>query len=370
MAVGFTQDQEQFREVVGRFFAAKSPVTEVRKLMQEDRGYSRDLWAQMAQELGVLGIHYPEEYGGYGFGAVELGIVAQEMGRYLYCGPYFASVIMAGYALINEGSQAQKERWLPGMAAGSILAALVLDDLDDVAQVGQKISWNAQRGLNGTADIVLDAHNADLLIVGAGTESGVGLFLLPADDSRVVITRKTSLDETRKLSQVCFVDAPATPLGDGQCDLVRLWDQLSTALAHEMIGGAEHLFNRTLEYLKMRVQFGRAIGSFQALKHRCADLLMSLELARAATHAAARYVAWGDGDAYAANMAKAMAGDAYMAIAEQAIQLRGGIGFTWEDDTHLWFKRAKSSEVFLGSPNWHREALIQKIEADQELQHA
>ena len=163
---------------------------------------------------------------------------------------------------------------------------------------------------------------------------------------------------------VRFDQAPAALLGnEGQAHLDLLWDQMSTALAHEMIGGAEHLFETTVEYMKMRVQFGRAIGSFQALKHRCADLLLELEFAKAMTHAAALYLADGEGDAYSPNMAKSLASDAYMSIARQAIQLRGGIGFTWEEDTHLWFKRAKSSEVFLGTPNWHRERMMQRMEA-------
>lgn len=143
-----------------------------------------------------------------------------------------------------------------------------------------------------------------------------------------------------------------------------LWDQMCVALANEMVGGADHLFTTTIDYMKMRVQFGRTIGSFQALKHRCADLLLELELAKAMAEEASFYLASGEGDAFAANTAKAMASDAYMSVARQAIQLRGGIGFTWEEDTHLWFKRAKASEVFLGTSNWHREQMIQRMEAD------
>jgi len=171
------------------------------------------------------------------------------------------------------------------------------------------------------------------------------------------------MDPTRKLSTVTLTDVPADLLGDGTAHLDVLWDQLNTVLANEMIGGATRLFETTIDYMKLRVQFGRTIGSFQALKHRCADLLMELELARAAAYDAARALASDTGEPYAANMAKALAGDAYMAAAKAAIQLRGGIGFTWEEDTHLWFKRAKSSEVFLGTPVWHRERMVQKMEA-------
>jgi len=365
MPVGFTEDQEQFRDVVARFLMDKSPTTAVRKLMASAEGYDRAVWAQLGEELGLLGTHLPETYGGFGFGPVELGIIAQEMGRHLYCGPFFASAVMAGYAIFNQGSEAQKSRWLPDIASGSSIAALVLDDLNAPDRVGRKVTA-ANGTISGVAPCVVDAHAADLLVVAAGTGDGVGLFVVNPAAQGVAITPLECLDPTRKLSKVALEAAQATRLGTSPADIARLWDQMSTILAHEMLGGTEVLFETTVQFMKMRVQFGRAIGSFQALKHRCADLLLELELAKAATHAAARYLANGEGENYAPNMAKALAGDAYMSMAKQAIQLRGGVGFTWVEDTHLWYKRAKSAEVFLGTPAWHREAMVQKMEITDE----
>lgn len=367
MDVGFSDDQAQFREVVQRFLQDKSPPTAVREQMATSQGFDVDVWQQLCGEIGLAGTHLPEQYGGFGFGPVELSIVAEEMGRHLYCGPFFASAVMAAYAILNSGSESQKEALLPGIADGTTIAALVLDDLNDVDRVGHAVkAVSADTGtlLSGTARMVVDAHAATTFIVAAaGAEATVSLYVVDASQAGVKTTPLEVLDPTRKLATVVLSDVPAERLGSGAAHLELLWDQLNTVLANEMVGGATRLFETTLDYMKLRVQFGRTIGSFQALKHRCADLLMDLELARAAAQDAARALATGTGEPYAANMAKALAGDAYMAIAKAAIQLRGGIGFTWEEDTHLWFKRAKSSEVFLGTPVWHREKMIQKMEA-------
>jgi alkylation response protein AidB-like acyl-CoA dehydrogenase len=366
MTLGFTEDQRAFRDVVARFLADKSQPSATRKLMATDAGYDPAVWAQLSQEVGLLGTHLPEQFGGFGYGPVELGIIAEEMGRYLYSGPFFASAVMAGYAVLGAGSEQDKLRLLPGIADGSTIATLVLDDLNSPDDVGQKVRAVAvadEFQLFGEAKMVVDAQVASLMIVAASTDQGVSLFEVDPQAAGVSVERLEVLDPTRKLSTVGFTQAPARLLGElGQANLAPLWDQMITMLAHEMIGGAQALFSSTLDYLKLRVQFGRAIGSFQALKHRAADLLLELELAKAATHEAARVIASGEGDLYAPNMAKAMASDAYINIAKQAIQLRGGIGFTWEEDTHLWFKRAKSSEVFLGTSNWHRERMMQQIE--------
>jgi alkylation response protein AidB-like acyl-CoA dehydrogenase len=361
MQVGFTEDQIQFREVVSRFLAAKSPPTAVRALMATEAGHDPLVWSQLCGELGLAGTHLPEAYGGFGFGPVELGIAMQEMGRYLYCGPFFASAVMAGYAILNAGTEDAKQALLPNIADGSIIAALVLDDLSAPDAVGHSIEAVGER-LSGTAKMVVDAQIADVLIVAANSTDGVSLYQVDRVGD-VEIQALQVVDPTRKLSQVRFADVPAKLISQpGKAELELLWDQMSVALAHEMVGGSEALFESTIDYMQMRVQFGRSIASFQALKHRCADLLLELELAKANTHEAARYLATGQGDAYAPSMAKAAASDAYMSVAKAAIQLRGGIGFTWEEDTHLWFKRAKSSEVFLGTPNVHRERMMTILE--------
>ena len=363
MQTMYTEEQEQFREVVARFLRVKSTAGDVRQLMASSEGYDVAVWRQLCGEVGLAGTHIPEEYGGAGFGPVELGIVSEEMGRYLYCGPFFASSVMAGYALLNGATESYKSAILPDIASGAKIATLVLDNLNNPGEVGAALKATKEHVVSGIASIVVDAHIADLLIVAASTPDGLGLYLVNAGSQGLSITPQEALDPTRKLSRVSFAEVRAERIGWLTEELLnRTWDQICSVLAHEMIGGAQHLFESTLEYTKVRVQFGRPIGSFQALKHRCADLLMELEFAKAAIHHAAFCLAASDGEPYAASMAKAMASDTYMETARAGVQLRGGIGFTWEEDTHLWYKRAKSSEVFMGSAHMHRERMMTMIE--------
>ena len=363
MQTVYTEEQEQLREVVSRFLQAKSTAVDVRRLMASSEGYDPAVWEQLCGEVGLAGTHIPEEYGGVGFGPVELGIVSEEMGRHLYCGPFFASSVMAGYALLNGATETHKTAILPGIASGDQIATLVLDNLNNPEKVGAALKANEKHVVSGVAPIVVDAHIADVLIVAASTAEGLGLYLVKADAAGLTITPQEALDPTRKLSRVSFTEVRAERIGGlTEALLNRTWDQICSVLAHEMIGGAQYLFESTLEYTKVRVQFGRPIGSFQALKHRCADLLMELEFAKATIHHAAFCLAAGDGEPYVASMAKAMASDTYMEAARAGVQLRGGIGFTWEEDTHLWFKRAKSSEVFMGSAHMHRERMMTMIE--------
>lgn len=363
MQTEFSKEQQLFRDVVSRYLKEVSPPTVIRELMASERGYDPAVWQQLCGEVGLAGTHIPEAYGGAGFGPIELGIVTEEMGRYLYCGPYFASAVMAGSALLDAATEQHKKALLPGIASGSTIATLVLDDLSDLSRVGGSMQATARGTVSGTAEMVVDAHVADVLLVIARTASGRSLYAIGRNEPGVEVAPLEVLDPTRKLSRLAFDDVAGEKIGDlSEESLNRIWDLMCVALAHEMIGGAQHLLESTVEYTKVRVQFGRPIGSFQSLKHRCADLLMELELARAVVHHAARCLDAGDGEPYAASMAKAMASDVYMHTAKEGIQLRGGIGFTWEDDTHLWFKRAKSSEVFLGAPHLHRERMMTTME--------
>ncbi len=367
MQTEFSEDQEQFRTMVSRFLQEKSQPTAVRQCMESDAGYDASVWQQLCSEVGLAGTHIPEAYGGFGFGPVELGIAAEEMGRYLYCGPFFSSAVMAAYALLHNADEAAKDALLPGIAAGTTLATLVLDSLDAPAKIGSGLAV-AEGRLSGTAPLVVDAHIATQLLVIANHGAGLGLYSLPGDSSGVSVETVPALDPTRKLAKVEFAQAAVEQIGEVSADsLNTTWDFVCVALAHEMIGGARHLLDSTIEYTKMRYQFGRPIGSFQGLKHRCADLLMEVEMATAAVHHAARCLDAGEGEPYVASMVKAMASDTYMKAAKEAIQMRGGIGFTWEEDTHLWYKRAKSSEVFMGTPNLHRERMMGVIEAQGSL---
>ena len=389
MTTEFNDDQQQFRDVVKRFFTDKSPISAVRHLMADNAGYDAGVWQQLSAEVGLAGAHIPQAYGGYGFGPIELGIIAEEMGRTLYCGPFFASAVMAGYALLGGADEACKHRLLPGIADGSTIATLVLDDLNQVDQSGRGLHGELLAGahagthattdagadseegadgashwrLTGAVGLVLDAQVASVFLCVAATDNGLGLFLVGRDEPNLVIEPLEVIDPTRKLSRLQFNQVRAEKIGElNGAAMALLWDQLSVVLAHEMIGGAQALFDSTVEYMKLRMQFGRPIASFQALKHRCADLLLELELAKAVTRQASHFLASGDGQRHLPSMAKAMASDAYMNLARARVQLRGGIGFTWENDTHLWFKRAKSSEVFLGSPYLHRERMMTMIQ--------
>jgi len=331
--------------------------------MATDRGYDPAVWQELCGDAGLAGVHVPEVHGGAGGGAVELGIVAEEMGRPLFCGPWLASAVMAGTALLEAANESDREELLPGVADGSTIATLVLDDLDDPAGVGGSITAAANGTLTGAASMAVDAHVADLLLVVASGTGGLGLHAVEGGASGLAIEPLQVVDPTRKLSRVAFTGVPGRHIGEVTGDILnRIWDRICSALAHEMMGGAQHLFETTVSYTKERFQFGRPIGSFQALKHRCADLLLEIEIARALTHHSARCLDSGEGEPCAASMAKAAAADAYMSAARAGIQLRGGIGFTWENDTHLWFKRSKGSEVLFGTPAIHRERMMTMLE--------
>jgi alkylation response protein AidB-like acyl-CoA dehydrogenase len=342
--------------MVARFLGDRHPPAAVRAFAEGERRHDPALWAALAGELGATGLNVPEAHGGAGFGPVELGIVVEEAGRHLYCGPFFASAAMAGSALLAADAEAQAAL-LPSLADGSTVFALVLDALDDPARLGRRLRADADGVLSGEAPIVIGAEAADRLVVVAADGGGLGLFLVEPADAR--IESREGLDLTRPLSRVAFEAAPARRIGTlDAAGRTRLWHTLAILAAHELVGAAEALLYSTVEYMGQRMQFGRTIASFQALKHRCADLLMEVELAKAVTHEAARVLAGEADPAELAHMAKAQAGDAAMEAARAAIQLRGGIGFTWEDDTHFWYRRVQSAALLFGSPERHREWLV------------
>lgn len=369
----FTDEQEQFRAAIRRFLQEKSPPTEVRRLMDTATGYDPEIWRQLSEQLALPGIHIPEQYGGAGFGMVELCIVTEEMGRALLCAPYFSTAVLATNAILNAGTEAQKSSLLPDLASGVRLAALAVTepngqwDPQAIELVATPVAEDFL--LEGAKSYVVDGHVADLLVVAGrapGTAGGEGLalFTVRADASGVDRRLLESMDATRKIARIEFHGAQAQLLGDvndGAKPLVRTLDQAAIALANEMVGGAQAVFDAAVNYAKLRVQFGRTIGSFQAIKHKCADMLLEMELAKSAAYYAAQAAAADDPEWPAlACLAKAAASEMYLHIAAECIQIHGGIGFTWDHDTHLWFKRAKSSEVFLGQPYYHRELLLQR----------
>ncbi len=373
MQFSFTDEQEAFRLSVRRFMEDKSPTTEVRKLMATPEGYDPAVWRQMSQELGLTGIHIPERYGGQGFGFIELCMVMEEMGRAVFCAPYFSNVL-AATAILEAGTESQKQALLPALADGSRLATLATTEAPAnwSAETTETTAEQNDSGfrLNGSKTLVVDGHTADLLIVLArspGTSGAYGLSLFTVAGDSVSRRLLNSLDETRKLAQIEFDNTPAELLGElhgAGITMPRILDQAAVALASESVGGAQKMLDSALEYAQMRMQFGRPIGSFQAIKHKCADLLLEVELAKSTAYYAAAAVAENAQDLPAvASLAKACSCDTYMKAAQECLQIHGGIGFTWENDTHLYFKRAKSSQVFLGDPNYHRDQLVLRWEA-------
>ena len=335
--------------------------------MATDTGYDPSVWHRLCNDLALAGVHIPQNYGGQGFSAEELAIVVEEMGRALLCAPYFSSTVLAATAILNAGTEADKVELLPPIAAGDRLAALAVTETAGRWDASGIEATVRDGRLSGTKSFVVDGHIADLLVVAArrpGSRDADGLSLYVVDAAADGLSRRllTTVDATRKLARIDFDRVEARLLGgEGAAGpaLERTLDLAAVVLANEMVGGAAALLESAVEYANMRVQFGRAVGSFQAIKHRCADLLLTVELAKSAAYQAANAAAEDDADLPAlASLAKASASDAYMRAARDCIQIHGGIGFTWDNDTHLWYKRAKSSEAFLGDAAFHRERLM------------
>jgi alkylation response protein AidB-like acyl-CoA dehydrogenase len=374
MRFGFSNEQEEFRSTLRRFLETHSKSADVRRLMETEAGFERDRWKKLNQELGLTAVGIPEAYGGQGFGCAELGIVLEEMGRALLCAPYFSSAVLAANAIVNAGSEAQKRKFLPGIAAGDTMATLAFAESSgrwDGASVTMTATPSGRfYRLDGVKTFVLDGHTADLIAVlarmpGSSGDGGLSLFTVAADALGLERQPLKTMDATRKLARLTFKSVEAELLGEAgkaAVPFARTMTQAVVCLANEMVGGAEKLRESSLAYAQMRMQFGRPISAFQSMKHKSADMLVEVELAKSAAYFAAAAVDENDADvATTASLAKACAAEAYLQTAIHAIQIRGGIGFTWDDDTHLWFKRAKSSEVLFGDANHHRELMMQRM---------
>jgi alkylation response protein AidB-like acyl-CoA dehydrogenase len=365
----FTSEQEELRTVVRRFLATHSDESQVRVQMDTPSGYDTGVWKLMADQLGVQSIAIPEEYGGAGFGFGDLSVVLEEAGRSLLCAPLFSTVVLGVNTLLQSGDRAAAEAYLPGIAEGSVVATLALIEeggrwSEDGIQV-RAVRFGDDFRISGTKPFVLDGSQADRIIVAARTDAGVSLFLVDARESGVETIALQTLDQTRRQASLTLSHAPAKLLGvegEGWVVLRRVLDIAAAALACEQVGGAARVLESTVDYVKVREQFGRPIGSFQAVKHKLADMLVELESARSAAYYAASAVESGSADLpLAASIAKTYCSTAYYHIAAESIQLHGGIGFTWEHPAHLYFKRAKGSEVLLGSPAHHRELIAQRL---------
>ena len=374
MNFAFTEEQDMLRDAVRGFFESYVPISEVRALMDTVDGYDPAIWQRMASEVGLQGLAIPEEYGGQGFSFIELAIVLEEMGRSLVCAPYFSSVVLAANAILNAGSEADKQTLLPGIASGERIVALALNEpghgwgADGITMVARRDGDDYV--LDGEKTYVIDGHVADQLVVVARLEGtsgtdGIGCFSVATDADGLTRTPLATMDQTRKQAHIAFAGVRACAIGTAGSAwpaVEKTLQQASVALANEMVGGAQRVLDMAVEYAKVRVQFGRPIGSFQAVKHKCADMLLEVESAKSAAY----YAAWAaaeDNDELpvVSSLAKAYCSDAYFHAAAENIQIHGGIGFTWEHDAHLYFKRAKSSEILLGDATYHRELLAQRI---------
>jgi len=348
-----------------------------RAAMATEQGYDSGVWKQLSDELAWTALTIPEVYGGLGMSYLDLHPLMEEMGRALLCSPFFSTICLGANALLLGGTEAQKERVLPTIATGEATATLAYagrnrwHEADAIAATCVRTEGGFT--IRGSAHYVVDGHTADWIVVAARGENsegfeGVSLFLIPSGTKGLTRTWTPTVDQTRRLAQLDLegVRVPASAaLGEPEAAgpaLAHVLDLAAVALAAEQVGGAQRCLDMAVAYAKERVQFGRPIGSFQAIKHKCADMLLEVESAKSAAY----YGLWcaaemNDELPSVASLAKSYCSEAYFHAAAENIQIHGGIGFTWEHPAHLYFKRAKSSELMFGDPAYHRELLAQRI---------
>jgi len=356
MEFGLNESQEILKESARKFFAGECPMAEVRRLTETDTAFDAHLWAKLAEQ-GYTGIIFPEDTGGAGLGIVELALLMEEAGRALLPGPFFSTVALAGSVLLAVADAAQRRDYLSAISRGEARAT--------VAFLEASASWDpadvqitAVKGkLKGEKLFVPDAAVADWIIAVAKN----GVFLVDPKSGGVRITPMRSMDLTRKLYTVQFDNVPAEKLGEVS-GISKAFDVAAVALAAEMVGGMQRTLDLTVEYAKTRKQFGKPIGIFQAVQHQCADMYLETESARSAVY----YAAWAleenvSDAASGVSIAKMYASDAGRTVGNRAIQVHGGMGFTWENDLHLYYRRAKASETAFGDPTFHRERLARLV---------
>jgi alkylation response protein AidB-like acyl-CoA dehydrogenase len=380
MQFGLTETQQTLKNTVRKFLAAEYPMAEVRKLMETPTALDPVLWRKIAEQ-GWNGMILPEEYGGFGMGMVEMAATLEEMGRALLPGPFFSTVLLAGPLLEGASNEGAKQKYLSAIASGAAKAAVaLLEDSASWSPDSVQMKATSSGGiytLDGHKLFVWDAAAADFLISVARLNGELALFLVPAETRGLSVTDLPALDSTRKLYEVAF-DGVSLPrenlLAEGKparAALDHMLDVATVGLVAEMTGGMQRLLEMTVEYAKTRKQFGRPIGQFQAVQHLCADMLVYTESSRSAVYFAAWAIQEGVPDAgLAVSVAKAYASEAYREVGNRAIQVHGGMGFTWENDAHLFYRRAKASEVAFGDAVYHRERIAKLvIDAGRVQQH-
>jgi alkylation response protein AidB-like acyl-CoA dehydrogenase len=367
MQFGLTETQQTLKNTVRKFLAAECPMAEVRKLMETDTAFQPALWSKIAAQ-GWTGMILPEEYGGFGMGMVEMACALEEMGRALLPGPFFSTILMAGSLLERTAKANGNQKHVNAISSGEAKAAVaVLEDSASWSPDSIQLKATSSGGgyvLDGRKLFVWDAAVADFLICVARLNGELALFLIPRKARGLGITDLPAMDFTRKLYEVAFDGVPLPRqnlLAEGKPARAALDHMLNVAtvgLVAEMTGGMQRLLEMTVEYAKTRKQFGRPIGQFQAVQHLCADMLVYTESSRSAAYYAAWTIQEGVPEAsLAVSVAKAYASDAYREVGNRAIQVHGGMGFTWENDAHLFYRRAKASELAFGDATYHRERI-------------
>ncbi|WP_406276739.1 acyl-CoA/acyl-ACP dehydrogenase [Nocardia sp. NBC_00881] len=365
MDFAYSPEHAELGAVVRKFLAEVSPESEVRRLMTEEQGCNPAVWNRMATEIGVQSLAIPEQFGGSGFGLLELGVVFEETGRALLPAPLLSSVGSAAHALLASGAEGACARYLPDIASGRLVATLALTE-ESGSWTEQAVTTRAVAGssgwqVTGTKCYVLDGQRAHLLLVVARSEAGTGLFAIDREAAGVQVAPQPTLDPTRRFATVELRDAPAQLVGADGAGWAAVEQALlvsAVLLAAEQVGGTSAVLDMAVEYAKTREQFGRPIGSFQAIKHKAAEMLLRLEAARSAV----LYALWSlqtaaDDRRAAVSLAKSYCSEAFSFCAGENMQIHGGIGFTWEHSAHLYLRRAKSCESLFGSPTFHRERI-------------
>jgi len=356
MEFGLNESQEILKESARKFFAGECPIAEVRRLIETETAYDAALWKKLAEQ-GYTGIIFQEEFGGVGLGIVELALLMEEAGRALLPGPFFSTVALAGGVLNTIASHEQKKKYLAPICRGEARATVAILEAPgswDLASLQMSV---VNGKLKGEKLFVTDAAVADWILVAAKN----GVFVVDRKHPAVRIAPMLAMDLTRKVYSVRFDDAPAEKLGD-TWHLSRAFDIATVALAAEMVGGMQRTLDITVEYAKTRKQFGKPIGIFQAVQHQCADMYLETESSRSAAY----YAAWALEEeapdaASAVSIAKIYGSDAGRTVGNRGIQVHGGMGFTWENDLHLYYRRAKASEIAFGDATFHRERLAQLV---------
>lgn len=371
MNFAFDEDQEEFRATLRRFLEQASPLSATRALMSESLAFSPEVWARASEQVGLPGLVVSEDEGGQGLSFLELVIAAEELGR-VVSGMPFLSTTSGILAIQAAGSAAQRSELLPGLASGQKTAALATAERGEgwgPEGIHAVVSGEGDRvRVTGRKSYVVDGAGADVLVVAGrreGTSGADGIVIAVVDADAAGVSRRAldSLDQTRRIAEITFEDAPARLLENGSwARLSRVLDRVEVLLSAEMIGGAQICLERAVDYAKKRYQFGRAIGSFQGIKHLCANMFVEIESAKAAVY----YAAWAadeDNDELpvVAPLAKAYASQAYFFAASESLHVHGGIGFTWADDSHLYFKRAKATELLYGDATVNKELLAQRL---------